>query len=198
MIFLRVRCNVSVYSPHCTETEKCFFIVGRGQRAMTGKHRAVLLIITGLPESITSEELKARFQRRIQPRWWSLLTGSSSIRICNIIRITYRDTGDVEYHGLLEIQPAKLALRAIREMNGSIIHGCTISVHRYRHRSPVQDVYSIGSDSESDQVTVERRRSDLGVELIAPAGRFAFLRRLFGAVDSPKSISLKNPHKDAA
>ena len=54
---------------------------------------------------------------------------------CNILRITDRATGSVEYHGLVEVRPARIALQAIQILNGQEFGGRAIAVRRYRHRT---------------------------------------------------------------
>ncbi len=142
---------------------------------MLGKNGSVVLFVRGLPESTTHNDIKSLFERLSSPRWQVRLTGVGGVCSCDIVQITNRKSESVEYHAMVEIQPAKLALRAIRELNGSLVHGHRIEVHRYHHRSPNRDrrrdepeLWSKpqGSESDENRRTVERRREYLQIDLV--------------------------------
>ena len=134
---------------------------------MSGKHGAVMLFVTGLSDSVTRKDLKSIFRHLIKSRWQARWSGQGLIRSCDIVRITDRDTGNVEYHGLVELQPAKLALRAIRELSGTEIGGHPIEIRRYYHRSPLRDQLRYAPEGESvERVRDERRRPNLTIELV--------------------------------
>jgi hypothetical protein len=154
-----------------------------------------MLFVKGLPESITDRELKMQFQHLTGPRWRSYLAGCGSIGVCDIIRVTNHETGEVEFHGLVEVQPAKLALRAIRELHGSKIRGHSIEVHRYQQRSPLRGKYSYNVEMEADNPRDERRRDNLSIELVPSAQTFGFFQRLFGPSDA---FALKKPRRHPA
>ena len=154
-----------------------------------------MLFVKGLPESITDKELKEQFQHLTGPRWRSYLAGCGSIGVCDIIRVTNHDTGEVEFHGLVEIQPAKLALRAIRELHGSTIRGHTIEVRRYQQRSPLRGKYMYDVEPEVDIEQNDRRRGNLSIELIPSAKTSRYLHRLFGPTDV---FALKKPGRSPA
>jgi hypothetical protein len=69
-------------------------------------------------------------------------SSSGSVGCCNILRITDRDNGRDEFGALVEIQPAKLALHTMRTLDGTLVHGRRISVHRYRNRVTTQAFFS--------------------------------------------------------
>ena len=154
-----------------------------------------MLFVKGLPESITHRELKAQFKHLTGPRWRSYLAGNGSIGVCDIVRVTNHDTSEVEFHGLVEIQPAKLALRAIRELHGSAIRGHTIEVRRYHQRSPLRGKYMYDAEPAAVDNLDERRRENLGIELIASTRAFRYFPRLFGPSDV---FALKKPRRHPA
>jgi RNA recognition motif-containing protein len=133
---------------------------------MTGKHYTVMLVVTGLSDGVTRKELKSIFRHLIKSSWRARWSGQGLIRSCDIVRITDRDTGKVEYHGLVELQPAKLALRAIRELSGTEIGGKPIKIRRY-HRSPLHNQHRYVPEGESaERIRDDRRRPNLMVELV--------------------------------
>lgn len=134
---------------------------------MSGKRGTVVLFVKGLPESISRKELKTCFQRSVRNGWKLPLTGRSSIGACDIVRITNRDNNQIEHYGLVEVQPATLALQAIKSLNGSSLQGKNIEVRRYHHRSGFRDRRKDEplSDTQNRRV-LERRRPDLSIELV--------------------------------
>ncbi len=137
---------------------------------MTGKHVAVMLFVTGLSERVTRNELISIFRHLIKSSWRTRWAHRDPIRSCNIVRITDRDSGDVEYHGLVELQPAKLALSAIRELSGAEIGGNRIEIRRY-FRSPLHNQLRYAMESKSAvRIRDDRRRSNLKIELVEHQG----------------------------
>jgi hypothetical protein len=89
---------------------------------------------------------------------------------CRILRITDQAAGTVEYHGLVEVQPARIALQAIQILNGKEIGRTPIEVRRYRHRSAWGE-HQHRSDSFRGGALVarpllERRRGNVKIELL--------------------------------
>ena len=163
---------------------------------MTGKHSAVMLIVTGLTERATRKELKSIFQSLIKNHRGSGWNGQGTIRSCEIIRITDSSNDSVEYHGLVELQPAKLALLAARELNGTEIGGKPIGVHRYQHRSSLSNQHCyLQSGEESNQAGDDQRRSSLTIELMSDGGA-TLLPSLFRWLTPPKEVfRLKDPER---
>jgi len=167
---------------------------------MLGKNGSVVLFIKGLPESTTQGDIKALFDRLSSPRWRIRLTGPAGLCSCDIVRITSRESGQAEYHAMAEVQPAKLALRAIRELNGALVHGQRIELHRYHHRSPIRDrrrdqfeseSQIQSGDSDANRRALERRRGSLQIDLVDQHGKQALsgLGRMFQPSHVAKSYS---------
>jgi hypothetical protein len=86
---------------------------------------------------------------------------------CSILRITDPLTAASEYHGLIEIQPAKAAMRAIDELNGRELNGKKIEARRYYNRSLLRDRLQHGSGMDGAKGgRQERRRINLKIELV--------------------------------
>lgn len=134
---------------------------------MSGKNGAVMLFVRNLPSSITRRDLKHFIQRELRKagiRGFPLLSTCTN---CSILRITDPATGKREYHGLVEMQPARIALQAISVLNGKEINGTPMEVRRYRHRSAWGERRSRGSSGGiGTSVLPERRRPNLKIELV--------------------------------
>jgi RNA recognition motif-containing protein len=147
---------------------------------MLGKNSSVVLFIKGLPESTTKSDIRSLFQRLKNRHWGLPLTGKSALCSCDILRITNPISKSVEYHAMVEIHPAKLALRAIRELNGALIRGHPVELHRYHHRSPIRDRRREenelnapppqDADAGDNRRALDRRRENLQVELVSITG----------------------------
>lgn len=134
---------------------------------MLGKRGSVMLFLRKIPEGVTRKELKAFIQRTVKEfdnRPFSLKTAVCN---CSIVSITDPGDGSREYHGLVEVQPAKAAMQAIAALNGKRLRGHPVEVRRYRHRSPLRDPrdgligYALGTNEDA-----ERRRRNLKIDLV--------------------------------
>lgn len=134
---------------------------------MGGKNGSVMLFVRNLPYSVSRRDLKQFIQRELRVAGIRGLPLMSTCTSCNILRITDPATGTREYHGLVEMQPARIALQAISVLNGKEIAGTPIEVRRYRHRSAWGERRSRQyGESAATQVAHERRRPNLKIELV--------------------------------
>ena len=134
---------------------------------MLGKRGSIILFLRGLPQSLTRRELKSFVQttlRETGPRPFSL---KAAICNCSIVRITDPADGSSELHGMVEVQPATAAMRAIDQLNGREFKGVAIEVRRYHHRSLLRDRRRDLDSRLSDENRMrERRRKNLKIELL--------------------------------
>lgn len=137
---------------------------------MSGKSGSIVLFLRHLPCDVSRRELKEFVHvhlRRAGVRGTLLLQLCSH---CSILRVTDLSRGSEEYHGLVEIQPAGLALQAIDILNGKHVCGKPIEVRRYRHRSPWGELRArrAGEESGTEDLPpmIERRRQNLKIELV--------------------------------
>jgi len=130
---------------------------------MLGKRRAAMLFVRNLPVHLTQRAFRSFVTRKLKAELQGFSMRGASLPHCEVLCITVGSTGRVEHHGLIEVSPAKLAIRAIEVLNGEEIAGHRIEVHRYRHRAfwcrPVDQAASARGGRQ------ERRRGDLRFEL---------------------------------
>jgi hypothetical protein len=127
----------------------------------------MMLFLRGLPEDLTRREFKAFVQTAMKGLDSRTFSFKANVCSCAILRITDHTNGGVEHHGLVEIQPAKAAMRAIEELDGKHLKGARIEVRRYHHRSPLRD--RRGSKKElgsPDNRQKERRRGNVKIDLV--------------------------------
>lgn len=119
----------------------------------------MFLFVRRLPENVTSSEL-SRFVSSATSGWWHKLpfVNKPVVEKCEIIRIEDLEKESVEFHGLVLIQPAKVAVAIAKKLNGSKLHGKTMEVRKYFRRSPYKDRRRRHIDLE--QLPTERRGQD--------------------------------------
>lgn len=137
---------------------------------MTGKRRTIMLFFQQLPHHVTQHDLRLFIVRALRSASLPLPLVGNPISHCEILRITDRQTGQVEHHGLVEIGPARIAIQAIEILNGRNFEGHIVAVHRYRHRGIwTGQVKDPREDPPSGQ---DRRRHNLMRDLLpSPAKR---------------------------
>jgi hypothetical protein len=116
---------------------------------------------------MTRKELKAFVQKALKDVQSGAFAPKASVCNCTILRITDKDRGDSDLHGLVEVQPAKAAMLAIERLNKETLRGEKIEVRRYHHRSLLRDRRrepTVGTCSDNRHG--ERRRRNLKIELI--------------------------------
>jgi hypothetical protein len=127
-----------------------------------------MIFLRKLPEGVTKKELKNFIKttvKELDSRPFSLKTAVCN---CSILCISDPESGTREYHGLVEVQPATAAMRAIEALNGKRLRGQPVEVRRYRHRSPLRDPregllgYALGESWGGD-----RRRQNVKIDLIS-------------------------------
>lgn len=75
-----------------------------------------------------------------------------------ILALHDKQVNTYEFHGLVEITPDTVAMRAIKKLNGSFLNGKMITVREYRIRSWHNDPLS-----PKERLHQNRRRKDLEV-----------------------------------
>ena len=120
----------------------------------------VVLFLSAVPPGATRKELK-RFVREglveAGYRGFGLLLAISR---CSIFRLTDPVTGKSECHGLVQVKPASVALKAIDILNGKQLKGAKMAVRRYHQRG------NIGYSYAWPRRLQERRRDALFIDLI--------------------------------
>jgi hypothetical protein len=137
---------------------------------MGGKNGSVVLFLRNLPFNFSRRDLKSFVLSELKKAG---IRGTSFRAPCSnwtVLRITDRSKGTQEYHGLVEIRPARIAMQAIAVLNGKAIAGTSIEVHRYRHRSPWGEYLNRHQDDGTSiddlKRSIEGRRLNIKIDLV--------------------------------
>ncbi|MCW8889222.1 MAG: RNA-binding protein [Sedimenticola sp.] len=134
------------------------------------------IIIQGIPLTTTQRELNQFLNKQISCKGWFGLSSRSDFRLktFSILRMTDRASGEMECHGLAELETARPEEEVLKQLNGHRLHGRVITVRKYYHRSSrsIQRMDQMGGPSGSEHN--ERRRPYLHIEMLkANAGGFS-------------------------
>jgi len=132
----------------------------------------MLIFVRLLPEAVTQGELRRFVERAIHSPWRSLFFSRSKIRMAEIRKLVNRATGSVEYHGLVDIEPARGAVTAIRRLNLTPLKGKTVEVRKYYKRSALRDRRERSAPEEvsENRRKRDRRRPNLVAESVTISG----------------------------
>ncbi len=93
------------------------------------------ILIPHVPSTITRQELLSIVQDAVKPRWFMPFTSGGTVAKCKLIRILNMDTGTVEFHGMVDIYPEKIAEKAIRQLNGKNLNGHQLTARKWVDRT---------------------------------------------------------------
>jgi hypothetical protein len=143
-------------------------INARGHAIMLGKRGSVMLFLRKIPEGVTRKELKAFIRSAVKELDNRPISLTKAVCNCTVLCISDLENGSREYHGLVEVQPAKAAMCAIKALDGKKLKGRPVEVHRYRQRSRLltQRDGSIGNALGAG-AGIERRRRNLKIDLVS-------------------------------
>jgi hypothetical protein len=132
----------------------------------------MLIFIRLLPESVTQGELRRFVEKAIRSPWRRLPFSRNKIQMAEIRKLVNRATGSVEYHGLVDVEPAKGAVKAIRKLNLTPLKGKTVEVRKYYKRSPLRDRREGGAaeGTSANRPRRDRRRPNLVAESVTISG----------------------------
>ena len=87
---------------------------------------------------------------------------------CRIVKITNAGIKGVERYALVELKPARFALRFIKELRGKELAGAKIVVRRYRQRSLLCERRQFRQELEDigEKRVLDRRREGLRIEAV--------------------------------
>ena len=111
----------------------------------------MLIFFRLIPDSITEKDLRRFVRNALCSPWRRLFRRWGNIRSIRIIKITNQETFSIEYHGLVDVEPARLAESAINKLDRTELGGRPVQVRKFHKRSVYRD----------------RRRQDPGMEGLA-------------------------------
>jgi hypothetical protein len=130
------------------------------------------IFLRGLPDELHPRNLETFVQTVITPPWYLPLRTRAAIKSCVVLKVKDLDRNAVEFHGLLEIRPVKVALMAIEQLNGTKLKGYRIEARKWQVRTNQNDrrdrYKRFKSDESDERRGYERRRPNLLVEIYVP------------------------------
>jgi RNA recognition motif-containing protein len=150
----------------------------------------MLIFIRVLPESVTRDDLYQFASRAVRSPWSRMFGQRGRIKGVDILKITDQERGSVAYHGLVDIEPAKSAMIAIKRLDGSEINGKRVLVRKYYTRSRYRD--RRGQMPQPAALTIlnrrlkDRRRPQLSKEMVHVSGGQSIHRSGEGAGEQPR------------
>ena len=132
----------------------------------------MLIFIRLLPEAVTQGELRRFVEKAVHSPWRILFFYRCKIQMAEIRKLVNRATGSVEYHGVVDIEPAKGAAMAIRKLNLTPLKGKTVEVRKYYKRSSLRDRRESGvpEEASANRRKRDRRRQNVVAESVTISG----------------------------
>ncbi len=129
------------------------------------------IFIKGIPKQMDSKALERFIKRVLSPGWLPFaVAGRIRIKGSKILKIVHTRTRSVEYHGLIQIQPASRAESVIERINRSKINGRTLESHPFSKRFTRADrrnaFLEVGDRGSTDRRRIERRRRNLVSQVV--------------------------------
>lgn len=116
----------------------------------------MLVFIRRIPESVTRQDLRHFVGQAFRSPWNRLFGRKGEIRALDILKITDADAETIEFHGLVDIEPAKSAMLAIRRLGRVPLLGRNVQVRQYRVRSAYRD--RRGQPPGQGELSIHNRR----------------------------------------
>lgn len=141
------------------------------------------ILIRCIPRSVTLVTLSRFINHGLFYPWYYPFKLKGKVREHEIIRITNRDTGAVEFHAVVDIQPARTAVYLIQKLNGRELDGRAVDVRKWYARSPMRDRRRHETPEHAEAFnnrrgSDRRRGSKLMIEIVSSPMEGAVIRRI--------------------
>lgn len=118
------------------------------------------IFIRRLPNSTTRLDLMQFISAALKPKWYLLqFAPLGKLTHCDICRIDDTGNGQVEYHGIAQVEPPSAALQVINRLNGEYFKSKKVEVRKFFRRSSKRDRRHL-TDTELPQGIFEKRKQD--------------------------------------
>jgi hypothetical protein len=117
------------------------------------------IFIRRLPEGTTRRDIQDFVLPALKPRWrlFGSRTAGKLSKVA-ILRIHDSNTGTVEFHGLIRIEPAMEGLAVIHRLNGTLLKSKRVEVRKYYRRSAARDRRRLEGESLPAHIQEQRKR----------------------------------------
>ncbi|MCW8890947.1 MAG: RNA-binding protein [Sedimenticola sp.] len=129
------------------------------------------VFIRRLPNSTTRLDLMQFISSALKPKWYLLqFAPLGNLMHCDICRIDDPLNKQVEYHGIVQIEPPSAAIAVIKQLNGEYFKSKKVEVRKFFRRSINRDRRRLAPhltpSSLTDQRKQDRRRPHIHTELL--------------------------------
>ncbi len=134
----------------------------------------MLVFIRMIPKSVNCNELRHFVSKGVNSFWTRYAGKQGSVDSVSINKVTNQEMQSVEYHGIVNIEPATSAQAAIKKLNRTTLKGVPVEVRKFYQRSPMRDRRKGQSDIDADMFKDlrkgDRRRKQLFMEPVYISG----------------------------
>ena len=133
------------------------------------------LIVLNVPAHSTSRALLKFIREGLVSRFRIPFQEKPRILKCVVMKYTDRDTGKVEYHGLVSIKPDKAAQNVVRRLNQQKFNGRRIEIRKFHHRSIRRDPRRLNMDiaaATADERRAKDRRRNLQTDKVEEGPKY--------------------------
>lgn len=133
------------------------------------RYQIMEVFIRRLPNSTTRLDLMQFITSALKPKWYLLqFSPSGNLMHCDICRIEDPHNNQVEYHGIVQIEPPSAAINVIKQLNGEFFKSKKVEVRKFFRRSIKRDRRRMSPTQPiTDQRRQDRRRPYIHTELLA-------------------------------
>jgi len=126
---------------------------------MATNKASLVLILPSLPASVNCKTIRRIVRDGLADCGYGSLARLLAVTRCTVLTVTDPANGRREYHGFVQVKPAKAAMDVIEALSGKELCGRQIIVRRYQQRS------GSGSELGAPALRSERRRRDLKLDI---------------------------------
>jgi len=122
----------------------------------------MIVFLRNIPAKTKRSDIVAFIEPAIKKRWFQKKAEIVEIKV---MQLNDPRAGTMEFHGVVTIEPEKVAKKVIRKLNRQVFLGKRIAVHEYCRRNWHNDPRIKNALTTDDRRKSDRRRND--VEIVA-------------------------------
>lgn len=104
------------------------------------------IFVGGLWPQVSQKEMRKLVQDALKGPWYRLGAARGQMVGCELMKMTDKRDGQVEHNGVIEVSPTRLGWELLESLNGAIINGRPLRVHKWFPRDGMRDRRGILSD----------------------------------------------------
>jgi len=97
------------------------------------------IFIRDIPPTTERKALSTFINKAMRGPWYKGFAATGNLDECEIIRVKDLEKGTVEYHGIVDVTPSKIAWELISRLNGALFMGRAVQVRKWFNRTGSSD-----------------------------------------------------------